>query len=262
MRDIKITIVTVCRNAEKVLEKTIQSVITQTYKNIEYIIIDGASTDETLKIIGKYKEKYPISDISEQDYGIYDAMNKGIKMATGDYIQFLNAGDSLFEVDTIQKVVDIMQVKKKDIYYGNIKYVYSDGRIESRNYSQTCSKKIYYLTGDCVNHQAIFAAKECLEGNEFDIRYQICADREWMMRMCNKGKAFKAMPITICNYSLDDESASVKNVELYKQEVIKCIREHIKKGYWIFCLFEWCRNNTVLKKILHSMYRYIYIRRQ
>ena len=89
----KFSIITVTYNAEKVLEDTIQSIVTQSYKNVEYIIVDGGSTDGTLSIVNKYKEHIH-TIVSEPDKGLYDAMNKGIKLATGDYLCFLNAGDA------------------------------------------------------------------------------------------------------------------------------------------------------------------------
>ena len=100
----KFSIITVTYNAAKVLEDTIQSIVTQTYKNLEYIIVDGGSTDETLDIIHKYQE-HITTVISEPDQGLYDAMNKGIKLATGDYLCFLNAGDGLHEDDTLLQMV-------------------------------------------------------------------------------------------------------------------------------------------------------------
>ena len=100
----KFSIITVTYNAGAVLEDTIQSVITQTYKNVEYIIVDGGSKDRTLQIVEQYKEHIHIV-ISEPDKGLYDAMNKGIKLATGDYLCFLNAGDELHEDDTLQLMV-------------------------------------------------------------------------------------------------------------------------------------------------------------
>lgn len=96
----KFSIITVTYNAEKVLEDTIQSIVTQSYKNVEYIIVDGGSTDGTLTIVNKYKEHIH-TIVSEPDKGLYDAMNKGIKLATGDYLCFLNAGDGLHEDDTL-----------------------------------------------------------------------------------------------------------------------------------------------------------------
>ena len=96
----KFSVITVTYNAGAVIEDTIQSVITQTYKNIEYIIVDGASTDKTMSIVNRYRERISVV-VSEPDRGLYDAMNKGIRLATGDYLCFLNAGDSFHEDDTL-----------------------------------------------------------------------------------------------------------------------------------------------------------------
>ena len=113
----KFSIITVTYNAGAVLEDTIQSVITQTYKNVEYIIVDGGSKDRTLQIIEQYKEHIH-TVISEPDKGLYDAMNKGIKLATGDYLCFLNAGDELHEDDTLQLMVhSITESTLPDVLY-------------------------------------------------------------------------------------------------------------------------------------------------
>ena len=100
----KFSVITVTYNAEKVLEDTLQSVISQTYRHVEYIIVDGASKDGTIKIIDKYRERIH-TVVSEPDKGLYDAMNKGIALATGNYLCFLNAGDSFHEDDTLQQMV-------------------------------------------------------------------------------------------------------------------------------------------------------------
>ncbi|MDR2684094.1 MAG: glycosyltransferase, partial [Prevotellaceae bacterium] len=100
-----LSIITVTYNAEKHIERTLKSVINQTYSEIEYIIIDGKSTDKTLEKISKYKNsKFKI--ISEHDNGLYDAMNKGLRLATGDFVWFINAGDAIFASDTTKKIAD------------------------------------------------------------------------------------------------------------------------------------------------------------
>ena len=259
MRDIKITIITVCRNAEKVLEKTIQSVITQTYKNIEYIIIDGASTDHTLQIIKQYEHYKNMKYISEPDQGLYYAMNKGIDLAQGEFIQFLNAGDSLVDDRVVEKVVQFIKKNRGDIFYGSIIYKYDDGREEKRNYGRLCAKRYYYYTGDCINHQAIFAHKETLKNHKFDTSFKMCADREWMMRMMKK--KYICMPIVICRYSLNELSQSVKNKIIVDQEASMCIKKYCKEGYLFYCLFEKMRENGIFSKLLHSIYRLIYIKK-
>ena len=124
----KFSIITVTYNAGKVLEDTIQSVITQTYKNVEYILVDGGSTDNTLNIINQYRSMIQ-QVVSEPDQGLYDAMNKGIRMATGDYICFLNAGDAFHEDDTLQQMVHSIAVNNTlpDVLYGETAIVDEEG---------------------------------------------------------------------------------------------------------------------------------------
>ena len=108
MHNPKFSIITVTFNAGKVLEKTIQSVISQSYRNVEYILVDGKSKDNTLSIADTYKEWIHCL-VSEPDKGLYDAMNKGIRLATGDYLCFLNAGDKFHDKDTLQRMVDSLK---------------------------------------------------------------------------------------------------------------------------------------------------------
>ena len=155
----KFSIITVTYNAAKVLEDTIQSIVTQTYKNLEYIIVDGGSTDETLDIIHKYQE-HITTVISEPDQGLYDAMNKGIKLATGDYLCFLNAGDGLHEDDTLlQMVHSINGTALPGVLYGETEIVDSQGHfLYMRRLSApaTLTWKSF-KQGMLVCHQAFFA---------------------------------------------------------------------------------------------------------
>ncbi len=115
----KITIVTVCYNSEKTISKTIESVIGQTYRDIEYIIIDGASKDRTVEIVNKYREKHNIVLVSEPDTGLYDAMNKAIVIANGKYILFMNSGDIFADEHVVQKMSTYLE-SEEDIIYGNV----------------------------------------------------------------------------------------------------------------------------------------------
>ncbi len=122
------SIITVVFNGEKFLEQTIQSVINQTYKNIEYIIIDGGSTDGTLDIIKKYKDKIDYW-ASEKDEGIYDAMNKGIKVAKGKYLAFINA-DDWYEDNALNHVFSAYsQNQNIDFFYGNLNFIKDGGEV-------------------------------------------------------------------------------------------------------------------------------------
>jgi glycosyltransferase involved in cell wall biosynthesis len=176
----KISIITVVYNAAALLERTIKSVLNQSYTNIEYIIIDGASTDGTLNIIEKYQEKIALSH-SGKDKGIYDAMNRGLKDATGDYVLFLNAGDELYSIDTIEKIFAI--AVDADVFYGNTAVINKQGlTIGDRRLSppeQLTWKSLKY--GMCVSHQS-FIAKRLL-CDFYSLEYNISADIDWMINV-------------------------------------------------------------------------------
>jgi glycosyltransferase len=122
---IKVTLITVTLNSQKFLEEAIKSVMAQDYKNIEHIIIDGESTDGTLAVIEKYKD-HIAQWVSEKDYSMYDAINKGMRMATGDIIGTLNSDDVLASTDVISKIVECFELKKVDAVYGDLVYVDQD----------------------------------------------------------------------------------------------------------------------------------------
>lgn len=262
MKPITFSIITVCYNAEHVIEQTIRSVIEQTYPYIEYLIIDGASADGTEALVRPYAEQEKLKWYSEPDNGIYDAMNKGVGKATGEYLYFLNAGDMLYDAGVIERMVTHCQPSRAEVLYGSITYVHPDGHTEQRIYGKSCGSLLYYLTGDCINHQAVFAQRTCFDIALFDAaHYRICADREWMMRLKRKKVPFVCTGEMSVYYSLDESSASVKNKTDYQREAKRCIKEHLPLGYPVFALFEFCRNNRVLKKLLHGVYRVLYIRK-
>lgn len=259
---IKISVITVCFNAGNVIEETIRSVLKQTYHNLEYVIVDGGSGDETIDIIRRYGAEDAIRFISEPDDGIYDAMNKGSMLARGEYIQFLNAGDVLADETVIEKVAEQIEELGVDIVYGNIIYRYPDKSTNIRVYGQFCSSLFYYLLGDCINHQAVFARRTCFLKYKFDLSYQICADREWMIRLRKDGCRFKAINILICEYSLDENSASIQNSDIYFEEASRCVREHLKMGYWLYLLIDRIRHGRLSSQILHGMYKIVFLRRE
>lgn len=254
----KISVITVCFQAERNIAKTIESVKHQGYPDIEYIIVDGGSSDGTMAVIEQTLGDYPAKIISESDRGIYDAMNKGIGLAEGEYIHFLNAGDVYHDAHVIESTVLWIGKTGADIVYGDIEYLYPDGSRERRNYDSKCGRQIYYLTGDCINHQAMFAKRKLFEEDLFDISLKICADRDWMMKKSKEGAALQAMGFPVCVYSYD--GVSVLQKDDYKREAALCIKKHYPLGYPVFAVFEYMRSNRVLAGLLHGVYRILYIR--
>jgi len=198
MNGTKISVITVCYNAVSNIEATIISVLGQVYENVEYIIIDGGSDDGTVDIIKKYSEKIT-AWISETDEGVYDAMNKGIDLAKGDWIYFLGAGDILLKV--LDKMVPQLK-NDKCIYYGDVyredlQRIY-DGRFPA-----------YKLAVTNICHQAIFYPATALKKYRFNTRYRLLADHDLNMRCYgDKEFDFKYLPVLICIYEGDGVSAA------------------------------------------------------
>lgn len=196
----KFSIITVTYNAVKVLEDTIQSVVTQTYKNMEYIIVDGGSTDGTISIINKYKEHIS-RVVSEPDKGLYDAMNKGIKLATGDYLCFLNAGDAFHEDDTLQLMMhSISGTQLPEVLYGETDIVDSKGHFlhKRRLSAPTILTWKSFNKGMLVCHQAFFARRDLIE--PYDLQYRFSADFDWCIRIMKKAKVLHNTHLTIIDY--------------------------------------------------------------
>jgi glycosyltransferase involved in cell wall biosynthesis len=174
-----LTIITVCLNSEALIEKTIRSVTSQDYPQIEYIIIDGGSIDGTFEILQNYQSKITIL-ISEKDNGIYDAMNKGLAHATGDLVYFLNSGDYLADDDVISEVIrSIEQFPDYGIYTGDVMYYDETGAERWSGERKTTTD----VMARVINHQSIIARREVF-GNYggFDTRYRIYADYDWLLR--------------------------------------------------------------------------------
>ena len=198
----KFSIITVTYNAEKVIENTIQSVIVQTYKNIEYIIIDGASTDHTMDIVNKYRERIH-QVISEPDKGLYDAMNKGIQRSTGDYVCFLNAGDTFHQDDTLFRMVQTMhETRMPDVIYGETAIVDSQEHfLHMRRLS--APKHLTWKSfkqGMLVCHQAFFARIDWAKHEPYDLSYRFSADFDWCIRIMKHAEHLHNTQLTLIDY--------------------------------------------------------------
>jgi len=183
MVDYKISIVTVSFNASKTIEDTIKSVLSQSYKNIEYVIFDGKSTDSTLKIVNKYKKK--ISKVySEKDNGLYDAMNKGVNLAKGDYVIFLNADDKFKDNKVVESIVKEIE-DNTDFVYGDVEFFYPKEN-RSVRISRTASVSDI-KNGNMPPHQGTFVKRESLEKFPFDLKYRSSADFDFFCRLIKSG---------------------------------------------------------------------------
>lgn len=186
----KVSIITVCFNSEKTIEDTIKSVVNQTYKNIEYIVIDGGSTDKTIEIINKYKENISTL-ISEKDNGIYDAINKGIKLASGDIIANLNSDDFYIDNKVINDVVAALNEAKTDLLYADLYYVDTKDTSKIIRYWKSKSyKEGLFLKGWMPPHPTFFVKKEVYQNyGMFNLEFKSAADYEIMLRFIHRYKA-------------------------------------------------------------------------
>ena len=185
MQDLKISLITVSFNAESTIERCIQSVIGQTFKNVEYIIIDGGSTDNTVQIINKYKKHIHIF-VSEPDKGIYDAMNKGIKLAGGDIIGILNADDFFSEEGILDAVYESFRRENTGIVYGDLDYINGKGSVIRKWRAGKYSPGMFNF-GWMPPHPTFYCKKDLFyQLGFYSLDFGTAADYELMSRFMHK----------------------------------------------------------------------------
>jgi len=221
-KNIVISIITSVLNSDETIERTIESVINQSYSAIEYIIIDGGSTDKTMEIINKYKSSIAYIE-SEPDKGLYSAMNKGASRAKGDYLYFLNADDWLWNDHVIESISPILMVKSPGIMFGNTRMIYPD-------YTVTKSRKFNHNNlsrGKIPPHQGSFIKKEIFLGYDgFDETFKYAADLDLFCRLKDKSVNILEIDKTIANVTAGGIS-SRKNRSY--PEVLDVIKRHYGK---------------------------------
>jgi glycosyltransferase involved in cell wall biosynthesis len=227
-----ITIVTVTYNAESTLERTLKSVEMQTHGNVEHIIMDGASKDGTLAIAQAYKERNDDRDIrivSEPDKGLYDAMNKAIAIAKGEYICFLNAGDKLHNPQTLEFIVHIAQHNPDaGVIYGDTDIV-DDNGMKLRERRLSPPKRLNWRSfknGMLVCHQAFYAKRSIVPA--YDLSYRFSADFDWCVRIMKKA-ATMSMPLVNSHLTLADylsEGMTTANHKASLKERFAIMRKH------------------------------------
>lgn len=200
---VKFTVITITYNAEDCVGRTLESVFKQTYEDIEHLIIDGASSDNTLQLAKAYKQRndttgtgHKIIIHSEPDHGIYDAMNKGLTQASGDYVVFMNAGDFFPQADTLEMIVHKCRLKENPsaempaVLYGNTNIVDNEGRFLHLRRLQPPAHLTWrsFRHGMLVCHQAFYARTDLAKTTQFDMRYKFSADVDWCIRVMHEGE--------------------------------------------------------------------------
>lgn len=213
-----ISIITVVYNGDKYLEQTIQSVINQSYKNIEYIIVDGGSTDGTLDIIKKY-DSYISKWVSEADKGLYDAMNKGIGMASGELIGMINS-DDWYELDCVEIMVDAyINNPNKHIFHADRFDIDDQGEKKVKKYQPSEFKFIYY--GMMYNHPSMFITKQEYDKHLYNINLKALSDYQFVLESFLRDKSiFRYIEKTLVNYRLDGISANLSIFDKLKEGFI------------------------------------------
>jgi glycosyltransferase involved in cell wall biosynthesis len=192
-----LSVITIVYNNVRDIERTLLSVLNQTYPAIEYIVVDGASNDGTLDVIKRYESRMS-KLISEKDKGIYDAMNKGLAAATGDYVIFMNSGDEFYADDTVATV--FASSPDADIYYGETEMVNDEreslGRRRHKAPNQFTWRSFKY--GMSVSHQAIYIRRSLTE--PYEPKYQLSADIDWIIRAAKKAKKIVNVHTYVAKY--------------------------------------------------------------
>lgn len=226
----KITVVTVCYNAEKTIEKTMQSVLRQTYREIEYLIIDGESKDSTLGIIRKYESDKRVRLVSEPDNGLYNAMNKALNYSTGQYVIYMNSGDIFCDNEVIE---DMAPYLTYDLVYGNaVRKTWNGNLLEK--YSGKFKIMSLLLMGKMMSHQSLFTQTDIMKQYRFDERFKICADYNFITRAKRDGLSMKYVDRTVCIVdNVEGISSQIDNYNLMRQEDDISLKENFPFLYYL-----------------------------
>ena len=242
-----ISIITATFNSAKTLKDTIQSVLRQTNKDFEYLIIDGGSTDETIDIVKSYESEFSgrLKWVSEKDQGIYDAMNKGIKMASGDVVGILNSDDYFTSDDILQTVADAFKCQEIDAIYGDIHFIRDGNPQKCIRYYSSCMFRPFWLRfGFMPAHPSFYCKREVFEkAGLYSLDYKIGADYEMMVRLFKKYRIMSQY-INKDFVTMRTGGASNNNV----RSRITLINEDVKA----------CKENGVYTNSLFVMLKFMY----
>ena len=230
MNQSKISIITVCYNCKADLERTILSIKEQSYKNIELIIIDGGSSDGTQDLLIHYSA-FITSYVSEPDKGIYDAMNKGISLCSGDWVSFMNAGDEFANNQVLEHVFSEKEYTKDiKVLYGDIKLYFPGLGLISRDYSKYTQEEIAIV----ICHQSSFIEGDIIRSLKYDLKYKIASDINTFYKIYKEGWRFQYLNMDIAKFEAVGGVSSKKMIALSSEIYDITGRSKFTLG-WVKC---------------------------
>lgn len=229
----KVSIITSCFNREATIREAIESVLAQDYPNIEYIVVDGASTDNSLSIINEYKDRI-VTIISEPDGGMYEGINKGIRAATGDVVGLLHSDDFLYSKCTITNVVNKLEHYRADLVYGNGLFVdFNDTQKIIRNWISGGYSQQKVRHGWLPLHPTVYIKRECIERwGLYDESFKIAADSDFLVRYLYEAELnVQYLNEYIVRMRMGGLSTSVRKTKLKFEEDLRMYRQHGFNAY-------------------------------
>ena len=238
-----VTVITVCYNAADTIEQTILSVLSQTYTNIEYIVVDGASSDGTVDIIEKYRERLS-AFVSERDKGIYDAMNKAVELSHGKWINFMNSGDTFVDNSVIENVFANNFSDDIKVIYGDVVRCFLDGRTTIQHFDNLQKGSIQFN----LNHQSTFIDGDTMRDLKYDLKYKIASDANFFNEVYKQGGEFQYVPVVISNYEAASGVSAKQLLTLFK-EYSEIKQVHKCSWKWIFAYMK-IQTQVILTRIM------------
>ena len=247
---ITITYITVAYNAAAIIRRTLDSVLEQDYPHIRHLIVDGASTDKTLQIVEDYADRsnaagngHVVLTTSEPDNGVYDAMNKGLRSATGDYVCFLNAGDFLPTADTVTRIVNTLGSQSPAVLYGDTDIVDGEGHFLRHRRLAPPEKLTWrsFRQGMLVCHQAFYARVDFAVQTPYDTTFRYSADVDWCIRIMkqaeDEGVPLLNLHCVVANYTEEGQTTQHHRESLLERYRVMQRHYGVLQTFFLHCWF-------------------------
>lgn len=249
----RISIVTVCYNVVDEIENTILSVLSQTYPNIEYIIIDGGSNDGTVRVIKEYQNRI-YHWVSEPDKGIYDAMNKGIGISTGKWINFMNAGDTFYNEEVVSEIVKRAPANV-DVVFGDVYVEYGHNCYIEKAQPFYNNLPLHHDMG--FNHQSCFISVPLAKKYPFEINYILAADYNMVITLYRNGATFKYLELVVARYKLGGLSDKKRRLHIFETLMVDNPQRRKFNLILSYILFAKKKLFSIIKKYLFLLFPHL-----